>query len=408
MKIAVYHNLISGGNKRSLFEKVRGFKRYGHTVHVYNLSITNESFTSLKGIADQIITRKVPLFQWKGIFQALNPLGQILQLFFLARANRTIAQAINGKDYDFVWVANCFLTQHSTILRHIKKPHLLYTAEHHRAIYDKVLWKRLNASSSHNGILLKLYRIYRRVALYFVGSVDQYSISQTKNVLVNSYFTKENILRFYNVIAHPLYLGIDLERFCSRGLERENMILSIGGLNPLKGHDLVLRSLMHIAREQRPRMVIIADRVENSGEHKRYCDFARSNDIELEIVTQIEDADLIDYYNRAKITVCANILEPFGLVPVESMGCGTPVVAVKEGGFRESIIHEQTGLLVERDDLALGRAIKRLLEDEGLWSTLAQQGSHWAQEQFSLERFWADLEKQIQSVAANDTLDYEI
>jgi glycosyltransferase involved in cell wall biosynthesis len=66
--------------------------------------------------------------------------------------------------------------------------------------------------------------------------------------------------------------------------------------------------------------------------------------------TSVEDKALIDLYNRASLLVYAPYLEPFGLTPLEAMACGTPVVAVLEGGARESVIHDQTGVLAERDD----------------------------------------------------------
>ncbi|MBI4814176.1 MAG: glycosyltransferase family 4 protein, partial [Methanobacterium sp.] len=55
--------------------------------------------------------------------------------------------------------------------------------------------------------------------------------------------------------------------------------------------------------------------------------------------------------------------EPFGLVPLESMSCGTPVVGVKEGGVRESVKHEYNGILTERDQYSFAHEITALLQD---------------------------------------------
>ena len=57
----------------------------------------------------------------------------------------------------------------------------------------------------------------------------------------------------------------------------------------------------------------------------------------------------MDLYNSAKAVVYAPMMEPFGLVAIEAMACGTPVVGVKEGGLRESIIDGHNGLLIDRD-----------------------------------------------------------
>ena len=77
----------------------------------------------------------------------------------------------------------------------------------------------------------------------------------------------------------------------------------------------------------------------------------------------IDDDELVLLHNKAKLLVYAPYLEPFGLVPLEAMSCGTPIVAVKEGGVRESIIDNKTGILTERDEDDFANAIVRLLEN---------------------------------------------
>ena len=72
MKIAVYHNLGSGGNKRLLYETVRGMKAHGHTVHVYNLGGASEAFWPLHGVADEVITSVVPLVNVRGFLSTFN------------------------------------------------------------------------------------------------------------------------------------------------------------------------------------------------------------------------------------------------------------------------------------------------------------------------------------------------
>jgi glycosyltransferase involved in cell wall biosynthesis len=79
----------------------------------------------------------------------------------------------------------------------------------------------------------------------------------------------------------------------------------------------------------------------------------------------VSDSDLVHLYNRAKLFVYAPYLEPFGLAPLEAMACGTPVIAVKEGGIRESVLHNETGILVERDEEAFALATAELLRDDG-------------------------------------------
>jgi len=90
-------------------------------------------------------------------------------------------------------------------------------------------------------------------------------------------------------------------------------------------------------------------------------------------------------------------MEPLGLVPLESMACGTPVIGVKEGGVRESIIDGQTGILIDRDAQALADAVIRLMESPELHERFSQNGITYVREQWNWDkafvRFDACIEK---------------
>jgi glycosyltransferase involved in cell wall biosynthesis len=79
-------------------------------------------------------------------------------------------------------------------------------------------------------------------------------------------------------------------------------------------------------------------------------------------------------------------MEPFGLVPLEAMACGTPVVGVQEGGVQESILHKHTGLLVDRDPVQFAAAVQNLLSNPALASEYGRNGRehvlrHWTWDQ---------------------------
>jgi glycosyltransferase involved in cell wall biosynthesis len=94
------------------------------------------------------------------------------------------------------------------------------------------------------------------------------------------------------------------------------------------------------------------------------------------------------------------VLEPFGLVPLEAMSCCTPVIGVFEGGVSESIVHEQTGLLVERDPRRFAAAVQHLLSNPDLAHKYGRNGREqvlknwtWDQSAASIERYLTDCSK---------------
>ena len=77
------------------------------------------------------------------------------------------------------------------------------------------------------------------------------------------------------------------------------------------------------------------------------------------------------------------------------MACGTPVIAVKEGGFRETVRHNQTGLLIERDPRELAKAILYLMENKDIWEKFSKNGFQWIKSNFSLKRMVDQIEREI-------------
>lgn len=109
-------------------------------------------------------------------------------------------------------------------------------------------------------------------------------------------------------------------------------------------------------------VLVIASNFQNPPE-RGLIQFAREKRVELKLEGNISEERLVQLYSQAKITVYASIREPFGLVPVESMSCGTAVVAVRDGGVQETVVDEKTGILVDRDPKQFSVAINRLLSN---------------------------------------------
>ena len=103
---------------------------------------------------------------------------------------------------------------------------------------------------------------------------------------------------------------------------------------------------------------------------------------------------LLYYYSAADVTVVPSRYESFGMVALEAMACGTPVIASKVGGLAFTVQDGQTGFLVpDRDPELLAAKIRSLLDDDGLRRRLGRQAAQWA------GRFgWPAVADQILSV----------
>ena len=108
--------------------------------------------------------------------------------------------------------------------------------------------------------------------------------------------------------------------------------------------------------------------------------------------------DLIDLLNRAAMLVYWPRLEPFGLAPLEANACGLPMVAVAEGGVRETILDGVNGLLVDDDPTALARGIQRLFADPSYALRLGNGGGDLVNQRWPLRASIDRLEQRLSEV----------
>jgi len=214
---------------------------------------------------------------------------------------------------------------------------------------------------------------------------------------------EEQLVRLYG--ADPARIrvippGVDLERFRPLPAAQAKAqlaldptcrsILFVGRIEPLKGIDTLLQAIALIARRH-PELVcrmcvpIIGGNpysVEDNDEMVRLQELREELGIG-DVVTFLgaQDQDTLPYYySAAEMVVMPSDYESFGMVALEAMACGTPVIASDVGGLAYLVRHGQTGYRVPaRDAEALAAKIVRLLTDEGLRRRMGERAACWAE-----------------------------
>jgi len=362
LKIAVFHNLPSGGAKRALYGYMEYLTRTGNTVEVFVPSTANENFLPLDDVAIRVNVFPVPKTFGGSIYSSIKyipPAIKQVSLRDLEKTEQQIAGKINNGNYDVVFSEQDQYTMAPFLLKYLKKPLVYYCQQPLRNdAVSEVIFPR-----KKKNLLGSLMGIGSRIIVKRGLDVDKTNSLYSDYTLSNSYFSRENILRMYGINSHVSYLGVDPEMFKPLEIPKEKFILSVGTFTPEKGHGFLVDSLALIDSEIRPKLVVVA----NSSflPWKIYLEkHAEELGVDMEISTLINDNELKVLYNKAEVVVYSPYLEPFGLVPLESMACGTPVVAVKEGGVRETVIHKKTGLLIDRDEELFADAVKKMLSKD--------------------------------------------
>jgi alpha-maltose-1-phosphate synthase len=97
--------------------------------------------------------------------------------------------------------------------------------------------------------------------------------------------------------------------------------------------------------------------------------------------------DVVQLYSHAALFVCPSVYEPFGLINLEAMACGIPVVATSVGGISEVVVHDETGWLVPpADPAALAAAMRALLAQPERAAAFGRAGRRRVEAQFSWDR----------------------
>lgn len=110
----------------------------------------------------------------------------------------------------------------------------------------------------------------------------------------------------------------------------------------------------------------------------------------LELSVGVSDEELVRQYQQSGIMLYAPRLEPFGLAPLEANACGTPVIALAQGGVRETVVDGENGQLVDSPE-EMAVAIDRLMRRPDLARALGQRGAAMVRERWTLDAAAARL-----------------
>jgi glycosyltransferase involved in cell wall biosynthesis len=181
-------------------------------------------------------------------------------------------------------------------------------------------------------------------------------------VICNSLFTKEQYKRVYKKDPEAVIYPPCAVKKVALEARKENFILTVARLSRFKKIDVLIRTFERLAKQMPDtRLVIVGDGEEKQVLERLVTTIGLNDRVCFK--GSVSQERLEYFYVKARVTVICSRNEPFGLVPIESMMHGTPVIAHNSGGPRETITDGRTGFLYD-DEKQLAELIIKIFTME--------------------------------------------
>ena len=154
----------------------------------------------------------------------------------------------------------------------------------------------------------------------------------------------------------PCGVNLDLFRSIEKKIARnylgfngDEIILYVGRIVPIKGIDKLLMAMTYLGKREKIKLVVIGGDQHCEEEVKRLKALTRRLEIDdsVDFLGLVDQEELPYFYSAADLCVFPSYYESFGLVALESLACGTPVVATRVGGIEGVIREGETGYVVK-------------------------------------------------------------
>ncbi len=238
-------------------------------------------------------------------------------------------------------------------------------------------------------------------ALGAIRIIDRHMVGKIGHIIANSSNTQGRISKYYNRPNVPIINGgIDVAKYKNRG--DEHYFLYPSRISPNKRQDFAIEAFNLFLKKNKNknyRLVIFGAVSRDKAFDKYLRDIiamAKNCSGKIDIIQNGSDEELIDLYSRCTAVLYPPMNEDFGLVPLEAMASGKPVVAINEGGPKETVLDNSGFLIKSTNEMAL--AMGRLTNLE-LANKIGKNGRNRVVENYSWKIFFRKFDRIVKQAA---------
>lgn len=387
LRVAFVHpDLGLGGAERLVVDSALGLDELGHSCKIYTPFLDrNRAFSEVihGKVRSKVVLTPIP----RAVFGRLHAICAAVRCAFVA----LYIAIVERPDVAIVDI----VTLPCVVFAFYGIPTLFYC--HYP---DALLAKTLDINQERPSKLRVMYR-------YLVDKIEAMSLNCSKRVAVNSNFTATAYKQAFPngskpVVIYPCTEIIVEEEerklnqppfmlSLNRYERKKNIALAIGTLASTRGINLVIAGGWD-------------ERVRENVEHfQELVNLGKERGVfdRIQFLKNVSHEKRTQLLKDASCVLYTPANEHFGIVPIEAMAMGTPVIAVNSGGPKESVVHGSTGLLCEATVEEFGRAVAELLGDKPLAIKMGENGKNWIKEKFSRRTMATEMELILRSICGN-------
>ena len=230
-------------------------------------------------------------------------------------------------------------------------------------------------------------------------SIDRGMVNKIDRIVANSMNTASRVKKYYGRKADAVIGGgVDYKKYRNGGFGRYFFYPS--RISPNKRQDYAIRAFEIFKRKHKGYRLVLAGQVSKEEVHQRYyrrlVEEARKVG-GIEIMSNVKGRRMVDLYAEARGVLYTPINEDYGLVPLEGMASGKPVIAVNEGGPKETVVDKKTGYLVN-SEAEMAERMGRIAVDERLAEDLGKNGRKRVVSEYSWAKFFKRFDIELSKV----------
>ncbi|MFX1392260.1 MAG: glycosyltransferase family 4 protein [Promethearchaeota archaeon] len=377
------HLTVFTGAGKFIMDYANRFCERGHEMTVVAQKINQDNFKFNEKIELIEVGGPLPsnLFHWLRFKKIIRRYSQVL--------NKIDTDLIFSQYFPSAYC--CAKSEKRKYVKHVnfcQEPYLFF---HNKEFY------------SNAPLFLK---IYSKVLRHFFKKFEIEGICDTDEIICNSYYTNNKIKDYYNRESLVHYIGVDckdttdpkeiykLEQILN--LKKNTpIIFALGLTHHMKGtKELIL--ILKIILEHIPETILLIGgwiKKENITMINKLIKKLKLPPENIILYGFIESKLLKYFYEQSYLTFYTALNEALGLIPLESMFNGTPVIAFEEGGPKETILDGKTGYLIKNRNLnEFAEKAINLMKDKELYNKFSENAKEHVKTNYCYKKLVPDLE----------------